>query len=299
MKSTKSFNNISDELKAKIPKLKPGERVSFQMLNGVPNPEPDPKERAKQGEVLYGKVQIMTNFRIFDEGANGYVDVGCVDQWDGDKPVRFRRLIPGITGVHLHNLAFGGRFDLSGDKGSDVELFEVLFLSPEREGSPCRDNAYPVKFKIVDEKASARSTINRVDRLKKVLDILETMPEEEAREIMSALNQPKPQDKEVLMANLKNYAINNVEQFLNTYESKDTPLKATIKKAMDSGVLSYNLKTGDVSVGGAVVAMIKSANADGFIDAFLNWVNTAENGKDVLNNIKNQMTKKLDDVVRV
>jgi len=300
MKSTKTFNNISDKLKALIPKLKPGEKVSFQMLNGMPNPEPDPRERAKQGDVLYGKVQLLTNYRVYDpyqqdaEGneVGGYVDIGCVDQWNGDQPSRFRRFIPGITGVHLHNLAYGGRFDLVGGKVADEELFEVLFLSPEREGSPCQDQSFEVKFKIIDERANAKSAVNRYDRLKRVIEIVNVMGEEEARIIMAALNQPKYQDKEVLMANLKNFAMSNPDQFLTIYDSKESPLKATIKKAMEDGVLEYNLKTGAVIVGGATIATIKCSNDEGFREAFAQWINTAENGKDVLNNITNQMKKK-------
>lgn len=305
MKSTKTFNNISDELKAQIPKLKVGERVHFQMLNGVPNPEPDPREKAKQGDVLYGKVQLMTFFRIYDkyqknekgEAVGGYVDVGCVDQWDGDKPARFRRFIPGINGVHLHNLAYGGKFDLVGGKVQDEELFEALWLSPEREGSPCADPSFEIKFKIVDDKASSKAIVNRYDRLKRVIDITNTMEEEEARGIMAALNQPKYQDKEILMANMKNFAMSNPEQFLKVYESKDSPLKASLKKAMEEKVLAYNLKTGEVSVGGATIATIKCSNMDGFITAFTNWINTAENGKDVLNNITNQMNKKKEEAM--
>lgn len=300
MKSTKSFNNISDKLKAQVPKLKKDQRVSFQMLNGVPNPEPDPRERAKQGEVLYGKVQIMTVFRIFDkyqkdsEGneVGGYVDVGCVDQWDGDKPSRYRRFIPGITGVHLHNLAFGGRFDLIGGKVADEELFEILYLSPEREGSPCEDPSFEIKFKMIDERSGVKQTVNKVANLSRVIDITKTTSPAEARALMSALGQPKYQDEEVLMAKFKDYAVSNVDAFLSTYDSKETPMKASIQKAMEEKVLKHNLKTGEVKVGGATVATIKVDNPAAFPAAFMNWVETAENGKDVFDNIQNQMNKK-------
>ena len=305
MKSTKTFNNFSDELKSQIPKLKPGQVVKFQMLNGMPNPEPDPRERAKQGDVLYGKVQLVTNYRVYDphlkdsEGnkVGGYVDGGCVDQWDGDKPSRFRRFIPGITGVHLHNLAFGGRFDLVGGKVSDEELFEALFLSPEREGSPCADPSFEIKFRIIDEKAGTKATINRFDSLKRVLSILDNIKEPEAESLMAAFNQPKFQDKSVLMIKLKEVALNNPDAFLTTYDSKETPVKALIKKAMEEKVLEYDLKSGDIKVGGAVVTTIKVSNLNSFPEAFMNWVDTAENGKDVFNNIENQLNKKNEAIV--
>lgn len=300
MKSTKLFNNISDRLKASIPALKPGQKVQFQLLTGMPNPEPDPRERAKQGEMLYGKRQLLTNFRIYDpyqkdsEGneVGGYVDVGCVDQWLGETPSKFRLFIPGITGVVLHNRAFGGRFELSGDSVADRELFEALWLSPERKGSQSQDSAYEVIFELIDEKASTTTKVNKYDRLKRAIDIVNTIEEDAARSIMAALNQPKYQDKEVLMANLKNLAMNKPDEFLTVYDSKETPIKSTIKKAMEEKVLEYDLKTGDVKVGGATIATIKCSNMDGFLTAFPDWINSAENGRDVLSNIENQMKKK-------
>ena len=300
MKSTKTFNNISDKLKASIPKLKKGQKVSFQMLNGMPNPEPDPRERAKQGDVLYGKVQLMTAFRIYDpyqkdskgNEVGGYVDVGCVDQWVGEQPVKFRRFMPGVTPVHLHNLAFGGRFDLVGGNTADEELYEMLYLSPERENSICKDDAYEVKFRIIDERAGTQATINKFDSLKRVLGILDVVKKEEAETLMAALNQPKYQDEQVLMAKLKEFALSNVDAFLTTYDSKETPVKSIIKKAMDAKVLQYNLKTGVVKIGGADVVTMKASHVEGFINAFVSWIDTAENGKDVLNNIEAQLRKK-------
>jgi len=300
MKSTRIFNNISDKLKAQIPKLKKGERVQFQMLTGMPNAEPDPIERAKQGEVLYGKVQLLTSFRIYDPyqkdskgvEVGGYVDVGCVDQWLGETPSKFRLFIPGITGVVVHNKAFAGRFDLQGGVVADEELYEILWLSPEREGSPCQDSSYEIKYRLIDETAAATGKINKFNSLKRVIDIVEDIEEEQARSIMAALNQPKYQDRDLLLINLKNYAMTNVDQFLKVYDSKETPLKSTVKKAIEEGVLEHSLKTGELKVGGATIATIKTTNAESFPDAFINWANSAENGKDVINNITNQMKKK-------
>lgn len=296
MKSSKSFNNISDKLKAQIPKLKPGQVVTFQMLNGVPNPEPDPKERQRQGEVLYGKVQLLTNMRIYDryqkdsEGneVGGYVDIGCVDQWNGDVPVKFRMFVPGLHGGSL----FQGKFDLVGGKVKDEELYEILWLSPEREGSPCADGSFEVKFKIVDIKADTKSSINKFDNLRKALDIVASMTPADAKRIMASVNQPKYQDEQVLMAKTKEFAMSNVDQFLATYESKDSFIKADIVEAIDAGIIKYELHTGNIKMGDAIVATIKSEHAGGFPDMFTQWINTAENGQDVYNNIKNQMKKK-------
>jgi hypothetical protein len=295
MKSSKVFNNISDKLKAQIPKLKPGQQVVFKMLNGVPNPEPDEKERSKD-PVLYGKVQLQTNMRIYDpyqldsekKEVGGFVDVGCVDQWNGEQPVTFRFFVPG-QGMYSR---FQGKFSLAGGVAKDEELYEILWLSPERKGSPCADNSITPLFEIVDLKADSTAAVTKYERLKKALDIVATMKADKAAEIMAALNQPSFQDEAVLMAKVKELASNNPDSFITTFESKETPIRATVKAALADGVLSHDLMTGEVKMGGTLVSTMKSESTDAFVAEFATWINTAQNGQDVLNNIKSRLEKK-------
>lgn len=296
MKSSKTFNNISDKLKAEIPVLKPGETVVFQMCNGTPNPEPDEKERSK-APILYGKRQLITNFRIFDpyqkdEAGNevgGYVDVGCVDQWNRDEPVRFRFFVPGM-GEYSQ---FGGKFSLTGGNIRDMELFEILWLSNEREGNKYRDTSVEPVFKMLDLKADSKASIGKVATLRKALDIaasLKNDPERSA-EIMAALNQSY-QDPQVLEAKIGELASSKPEVLIQAFESKDTPVKALVKNAMETGVLEHDLASGDVKVGGVSIHTLKAGTADLFIEEFSRWLNTAENGKDVMNNISTRLNKK-------
>lgn len=286
MKSSKSFNNISPELLAKIPKLKPNEAVTFQMLNGSPNNDPDLAERQKD-PVLYGKVQVLTQFRIYDEAAKGYVDIGCVDAWDGDKPVRFRTFVPGAG----HYSRFQGKFELRGGNVRDEELFEILWLSPERQGSPCADSSVEIMFKILDQKAETTASVTKFDRLKKTIEIVDTITPAKAREVFAALNQPSYTDDEVVLAKIKDFAKSNVDTFLNTYESPDTEIKATVKNAFDAGVISHDPATGEVRLGKTVLTNLKVDNLENFTGVFTDWVKTAENGKDVLANLKKQLSK--------
>lgn len=293
MKSSKTFNNISDKLKATIPVLKPGETILFQMLNGVPNPEPDEKERSKS-PVLYGKRQLQTSFRIFDpfiknesgEEVGGYVDCGCVDQWNKDEPVTFRHFVPGLGEFSQ----FQGKFALSANNIRDVELYEILWISNEREGNPYRDKSVEPSFKIVDLKADSKASITRVSILKqalKIADELKTNPKK-AKEVMASLNKSY-QDPVVMEAELGNLASSFPEVLIKAYEGKDTQLKATVQFAMDAGILKHNTVTGAVSVGGVQIHTLKVNTADSFIVEMAKWLDTAENGKDVLNNIKSQM----------
>lgn len=290
MKSTKQFNNISDELKKQIPKLKPNEIVVFQMLNGVPNPEPDDKERAKQGEVLYPKVQIMTQFRIFDKFKNEYVDIVLADGWIGEVPSRARCFVPGNENG-LQGSRFQGKFQVMGGVVRDEELFEVLFLSPQRKGTPCPDPSVEQIFELVDVKAGNTEKVGKFEQLKKVIDITAKMKPVDARRIMRALNQPEYQDDATLLAMVKDFATKNVDTFLKTYDNKDTYTMSELKDAIASKVLEHDFATGNVKLLGTVVTTLKVSSPELFPEAFVRWINTAENGKDVWNNIKNQMAK--------
>lgn len=294
MKSTKFINNISDKLKAAIPKLKPQQTVTFQMLNGVPNPDPDEKERQKD-PMLYGKVQVRTNFRIYDKHikdadgkeVGGYVDVGCVDQWNGDTPDKFRFFVPGM-GEYSR---FGGKFSLTGGNVRDEELYEVLWLSPEREGSPCKDESVQPLFKILDVKGDSTASINKVDRLRKALKLSETISDKDARRVMAALNQPNYQDKEVLMAKIGELARDNYDLFLQTYDDPNSKVKAAIKTAFDSGLLKHDIASGSVTMGAVKLTDLKIEGTQSLVNEFTNFVNTAANGKDILENIEKQLEK--------
>lgn len=285
MKSTKTFNNIPDELKKQIPRLQPGQVVTFQMLNGTPNPEPDERERAKN-PILYGKVQIKTNHRIYYNGE--YFDIGCVDSWKGDEPDRFRLFVPGM-GEYTH---FQGKFSLTGGNAKDEELYEILWLSPEREGTPCPDNRIPKVFKILDLKAESKSAVNKIDKLRKALDVAKNMTVEQAVAVMAALNQPTYTDTDVLLSKVAQLAKDKTDVFLAAVEDKDTPLKGEIKSAIDAGVLDYDFPTGAVKLGDLKLTVLRLDSSESFVSEFAKFVNTAENGKDVMANVRKQLAAK-------
>lgn len=296
MKSSKVFNNISAKLKAEIPKLKPGERVVFQMLNGVPNPEPDDKERAKS-PILYGKMQVQTNMRIYDpyqkddEGkeVGGYVDIGCVDVWDGEKPVTFRFLVPGQG----HFSQFQGKFELVGGNVKDEELYEILWLSNQREGNPHKDPSVEPLFKILDLKQDSKKSVSKVDMLREALDIVKNATTAEMKKVMAALNQPTYQDDEVLKAKFGELARDNYEQFLQVWKDPSTDTKAVIKEALDKNVITHDFKSGDLMMGKIKLGALIVDSVGDLPAEITKWLKTSDNGTSVLANIKNQLVPKV------
>ena len=294
MKSTKTFNNISDKLRSEIPKLKPGERVLFQMLNGVPNPEPDEKERSKS-PILYGIIQLQTNFRIYDPyqkdesgtEVGGFVDVGCVDTWLNGHPDRFKCFVPG-SGEYTQ---FQGKFELVGGNVKDEELYEILWLSNQREGNPHRDISIEPMFKIVDLKADTRKTTTKLETLRKALDVVKNISEEKARKIMSALNQPSYKDKDVLMAKLGELASTNPDLFLKINDDPTVDIKYQIKEAFDNGILTFDYPSGQVKMDNTLITKLMLSKDESQIESFYLFTINSPNGSSVMENIQKRLSE--------
>jgi hypothetical protein len=212
--------------------------------------------------------------------------MGCVEQWNKDEPISYRHFVPGLGEFSQ----FQGKFQLSANNMRDVELYEILYLSNEREGNPYRDKSVEPKFKIVDLKADSQATINKVSILKQALKIADELKQNPARakEVMASLNKSY-KDPIVMEAELAQLASTSPDVLIKAYEGKDTALRATVQYALDAGVLKHNSVTGDISLGGVKIHVLKVQTADAFVVEMAKWLNTAENGQDVLNNIKSQL----------
>jgi len=291
MKVVGDFNKISDKLKAEIPLLKPGQEMTFQLLHGVPNPDPDPTEKLKN-PMLYGKRQLSTYFRIFDpyikdaEGkeTGGYVDVGAVKTWDKDQPETFVCFIPGFG--KFQNT---GKFSLMGGKSEDIELFEILWLSPQREGNPHADKTVQKMFKLINVAEATKSTLNKVDILRRALNLVANMKEEDARVVMASLNQKRYRNTDELMAALGELARNKPDSVLGAYDDPEKENKAALRSAFDDGLLEYNPITGDVKMDKGKLTNIPSS--EDLLAVLNSWMKTADNGEQVLNLLKTKIKK--------
>jgi hypothetical protein len=151
-------------------------------------------------------------------------------------------------------------------------------------------------FEIVDLHTESKASVSKVAILMKALEIIKTISGADSRRVMAALNQPTYQDDDVLKAKIGELARDKPDVFLATYESKESYLKSDIRDAVDAGIVVHNLGNGEVSVGGMVISTMKIETSDSFVDVFARWVSSAENGQDVMNNIKLQLEKSKEQV---
>ena len=283
MQQVKDFNKISDELKNKIPALENGQTVTFKMLNGTPNPDEEDKKRRPY---LFGKVQIPMSDRIKD--GKGFVNIGMVTEWNEDKPARFKTFVPGV-GWDNH---FNGCFSLTGGNVEDEELYMYLMITNWNKDSilgDARDKTKVPLFELVSAKKETMATITKMDVLRKAIKLADEMTDKEKAVVLASLNKEVPEDKDALKAAIESIAKDTPDLLLSTYNSDDKEIKAIIKNALNKNVIVHDVVSGEVKIGEQLITTIKLSGKANFLNEMNVFLNTAKNGKDVLDNIKKQL----------
>lgn len=138
--SESKVNMISDEYRESIPKLV-GTKV-FQMLNGIPNGDPDLTERQKQ-PILYGHCQIPTQDRIKDPKTGHTVIIGVVEDFEPKTGVvtKWKLFVPGMA-----ERKFWGKFSLIEGNLADEEMYEYLQICNYNRDNPNRNKKIEPMF---------------------------------------------------------------------------------------------------------------------------------------------------------
>ncbi len=294
MQQVGKFNAVSEELMKLIPPLEVGQSVTFEMLTGTKNNDPDEKER-QRNPVLYPKANIPTRDRIKDpflskEGKDPWIEIVVADYWDKERPIE-RLFVPGLSDG-VTNFQFGGKFTLVGGNQRDEEMYEYCMITNYNQDSVLgegRDTSKTPLFKVVNTKAASQKTLTGFAVLKEAISIVATMTPEDARKIGAALNWNEFTDNDAILAEAANFARSNPEEFLKVYNDPNIDIKATLRKALDTGVLSFDMATGKVNLGTQEITTVAKQDRGNVTDALTQFVITAKNGKEVYENIKSQV----------
>ena len=275
-----NYNKISPQLEESIPALE-GAAI-FEMLNGVPNPEPDATERAKQPQFLYGKTQLKTRFKIKDPHTKKIVEIVVAEGWTNDgHPERAKLFVAGIGETH-----FGGIFTLQEGNVDHEELFRAFYISPEREGSPCPDAKITPLYRLVNKKAEGQKAININKELKEALELTEKMSVEDATNLMASLNQQFENETE-LRAAVGELAKADTKKFNKLYKDPNTKIKADVKFALDKGIIHYDHATRTVTLGDTLLTTL-AADVEK-IEGIASYLAGAKNGKNIVDGIRKQL----------
>lgn len=281
MVSIKNLNNYSDELKKTIQPLDNGQEVVFQMLNGHPNNDPDVESR-RINPMLFGKTQIPTYFQIKDPYSKELVHVGMPQSIKDDQVTSFVPFLAGeFDGI------FSGKFSLFGGNVRDEQLYKVFWLHPQRQDSPCQDKSQPALFKILSAKEENNKTLTKVDTLRKSLEVLKALSQDEINEIAASQNWAG--DNESMKAKVSELAKSDPETFLKVQKDENTKVRANLKKAIDKGFLKVDAVTRKVMVNDSELLTIGKDNMVDQLGAISKWIASARNGKEIYEGILKQL----------
>lgn len=273
MQKLKNFNQVPDSLIEEcVPALESGQVVTFQMLTGLPNNEPDPTER-QRNPVLYGKVQIPTRDKIKYNGR--LYDIGVATEVDGqENPIGFRAFMPGM-GASI----FLGKFSLSADRVDDVEMYEYLMISNYNESFKYRDKSVKPLFKLIDQAKDSKKVLNKIDVLREAIELVKSASTEDLVEFSRSINWNDEKDESVLKAKVSEYAKNNPEVFIQLYKDTSKKVKALVKEAIDNGVIQINFETNEASM--ANNSLTNIADMESPVDAIAKFLSTSQNGQNL------------------
>lgn len=294
MQTVGKFNTVSEELMKLIPRLEVGQAVTFEMLTGVKNNDPDEKER-QRNPILYPKANIPTRDRIKDpflaqQGKDAWVEIVVADYWDKERPIE-RLFVPGLSDG-VTNFQFGGKFSLVGGNQRDEELYEYLMITNYNQDSVLgegRDTSKIPLFKVVNTKAASQKALTGFAVLKEAISVVATMKPADARKIGAALNWNEFTDDDAILAEAANFARSKPEEFLKVYNDPNIEIKSVIRRALDTNVLAFDMATGKVNLGTQEITTIAKQDRGNVTEGLTQFVLTAKNGKDVLENIKAQL----------
>lgn len=275
------FNNISDELKAKVKTLKPGEFARFKLLECVTINDPD----TKQKEIRYPHRQMWAKDMIYDEAAGKPVEIGVVA--NGGYDAR-EKLVTAVVQFEF-NEPKTGFMVLDGTKPVDRELYEFFQLTNKlKDGllGEHRDSSVQEMFILVDNKKEAIKRNKLFDLKADAFTYIKNLDAQEVRDLAAALNWNYEGDLDELIGQIKSIADEDPVKFNRYIADPLLKKKAIIRRAMGSMItydaLNHSIKWSS----GAILANLERKPNQNEVDALAEWIDTVANGDKILTQLK-------------
>lgn len=295
MKAIGIYNKISPELQAKIPKFE--KPITFKMLNGITNNDPDPIERQKN-PTIYPKSNIQMRDKIFDRWARndsgeivgGWVDIIVADGWNRNEPTREHLFFP-----HSHGTVFSGKFTLMPNNAKHHEIYEQLMLTNYNKDSVLgedRDKSKHPFFAPINVSNESKSIRNDVQAIRQALELTKDMKVKDAREFANAMNWNEYAVEEELLSKVEDFARTKPVEFLKVWNDPAKDFKSLLKEALNLGIASYDIQSGVFKLGTQTITTVLQKDRDNVLEAMGVWFEEAKNGKSVLDSIKKQLKEK-------
>lgn len=247
MKVTKLYNKLPESLLEKT-KLKRGERVLYKLTNLQKDPM-NPERWA-----IPTSVRVKPTDEIYDPKTGEYYSIAAVRSVAANDEHTFYDI--------FFTKASAGHIELEGGRAQDQEIHSFLFLADYRANKEGRDETKEAIYVLVDEKKKAEED-RRVRNLKRdAMNAAAEMKPQEVRDFIAALGRDDRRELTVLRDEAEAFAESDPNQFLTIYNNKQNPMKATLKRALDKGVILFDSEENKFSFPDGEVICVVARSTD-------------------------------------
>jgi hypothetical protein len=257
----------------------------YRVLCGTVNPD---DEARKKVPILYPETWPIPNKdRIWDEHKQDYVDIGVIDRTinvGGVATPKYKKL---TTFVKRNN----GYITCSGGIIGDEEIYEFFELTDHNVSKPKRDESKVGVIERIDIVGDSKKRVKSRNVKLDALKYFDGMTVGEMKEFAASMNWDENMDIAILQDKIGDMAENNPESFKKAVESKEKDNKAIIRRAIDAGVIKYDVAQHKVTLNGQTLMSLTRVEGVDYLTQAADWIATAKNGDKTLATIKKLMDK--------
>lgn len=265
-----ALNKANIELR----KLKKGEVVTFRINNIKPDPTHPTGKRMPACKIIPSRDIIYLNEEP--------VEIAAIKTIGSDKRVIF------------YDIKFTreseGTINCIGGTAHAQNLYEYLMLSNFREGNPIRDPGAEKVYYLVDPVGKAKEKRASRSQMLKAVDIAENMTDDDVLTFIAAQGWKK-QDMELLRDKIEEIAMKDPVNFMRMASDRNNEMKATIKRAIDEGVLVWDKSKYEFrwSSNDELITRVPRSEQGSHLDGLLNFILNAEHGPAVYKELTSKL----------
>jgi hypothetical protein len=281
LKKVLHYNNVSKELLASVPKLQKGKPARFR--SSVIAPDSNNPRRFRGPSID----NILTKDTIWDPHQERFVEIAYCDQTANNKGESFAVFKTITFRAPL------GEITCHAGVADEEYLYYFLMLSNQNSNKEDRDVTKPIKYYVVDEEKNAKE--KRKERNKK-LDALTkatSLSPDEIRDFIAATGGNDKDELEILREKVESWADSKPEEFLKLVSDVNANLKATVKRALDKGVITFDKEQLQFSWGnsGEKILSVSRSQGTDHLKEFVETVMTDKRYDKVIPSIRTALKK--------
>jgi hypothetical protein len=283
LKAVGNYNKFPADFKRPT-KLKRGEVVTYKLVEDFRSPDLGSKDPSRPEKFVYpASLKIPTTDTILV--GDSVVDIGLVVKVDpetGDvdqlKPIW-------VMNPHTGEFSFTGGI---ADQEMQYEYCELCNYNGGREG---RDESKKVFFKRVDVEADAKAKTKFFGLRLECMKYVENLTDGDTKKVAASLLLNENESPAVLKAKLYEEAEKDPAKFKKLVESPDLLRKATVKRAINKGVLKYDAPQNKIRwENDEVIATLGRVEGQNHVDQFVEYLSTNKKGVEIYKKIEKLLT---------